>query len=277
MDLIKRILEQVQRVRPVVTGAGEVLSSRKIFEGYETRAPHPQHAVDLIPGWSSAFPAWTGVTAGHVGLFEDARVAWACDQFGDLSGKTVLELGPLEAGHTAMLEQRGAEVTAVEANKLAFLKCLIAKEIMGLTRARFLLGDFVGHLDASDVRYDMIFASGVLYHMKDPIGLLKRIAERTDALFVWTVCFPDDLPHQATRVETIGEEEIDLFQHSYQTAANAPAFCGGPEAKHYWIRRDHVIKALKALGFDDVRTTGDDEPHPFGSTLTAFARRTSHG
>ena len=41
----------------------------------------------------------------------------------------------------------------------------------------FLLGDFVKHLETHpDERYDMVLASGVLYHSTDPVHLLELIA-----------------------------------------------------------------------------------------------------
>ena len=62
-------------------------------------------------------------------------VAWA--------GFACLELGPLEAGHSYILDRAGAlEVLAIEANRRAFLKCLVVKEMIGLPSVRFVLGDF---------------------------------------------------------------------------------------------------------------------------------------
>lgn len=86
---------------------------------------------------------------------------------------TVLELGPLEAGHTYMLEKMGARsIVAVEANSRAYLKCLIVKELFELKRAKFLLGDFVAYLKNNTRHFDLCLASGVLYHMQNPAELL---------------------------------------------------------------------------------------------------------
>ena len=81
-------------------------------------------------------------------------------------------------------------IDAIEANQLAYLRCLVAKEIYGLRRARFHLGDFVRGLEAP-TRYHLIVACGVLYHMADPLLLLERIAARTDALYLWTHYFDE--------------------------------------------------------------------------------------
>src|SRR5215467_13605989 len=68
------------------------------FAFYEAREPSPQNALDLFKGrWSSAIP---GYGMGTAELFNDARIEWFLAQYGDVCGKRILELGPLEAGHT---------------------------------------------------------------------------------------------------------------------------------------------------------------------------------
>src|SRR6187549_1828057 len=100
---------------------------------YVTSPPSGQNAIDIFKGeWSSQFPPEAGeIQAGQWKLFEDTRLAWGLGRLGGIDGGNVLELGPLEAGHTYMLERAGAaSVVAVEANTRAYLKCLIVKEIL---------------------------------------------------------------------------------------------------------------------------------------------------
>ena len=52
-------------------------------------------------------PERLGVRSGEFLLFEDPRLQRALAAIGGVAGKDVLELGPLEAGHTYMLEQAG--------------------------------------------------------------------------------------------------------------------------------------------------------------------------
>ncbi|WP_204348773.1 hypothetical protein, partial [Klebsiella pneumoniae] len=81
-------------------------------------------------------------------LYDDARIAWLVSSVGGLQGLDVLELGPLEASHTAMLLAAGAKsVLAIEANQLAFLRCLVVKELRHLRDASFQLGDFTRFLE----------------------------------------------------------------------------------------------------------------------------------
>ena len=82
-------------------------------------------------------------------FFDDGRIQFAVGRFGGVQGLSILELGPLESGHPYMLQKAGArEIVAVEANTRAYLKCLIAKEVLGLEAAHFTLGDFEEYLRA---------------------------------------------------------------------------------------------------------------------------------
>ena len=137
------------------------------FPNFFNSPPSPQNAFDLFKGeWSTRLPdacGWTAST-GPARLCEDYRVHWAAEQLGGFAGKRVLELGPLEGGHAYMLEQLGAaSVFSLEASSRAFLKCLVLKEAFGLTRTRFLLGDFMPYLHTTADEFDVIFACGVLY------------------------------------------------------------------------------------------------------------------
>ena len=107
-----------------------------ILDAYILKKPSQQNVLDIFQGeWSSQFPDEFQLTTepGRARLFEDGRVVWTEQVFGSLADWKILELGPLEAGHSYMFQARGAEkVTAIEANTRSFLKCLCVKEILGL-------------------------------------------------------------------------------------------------------------------------------------------------
>ena len=63
-------------------------------------------------------------------------------------------------------------MTAIEANTRAYLKCLIAKELLDMSRLGFLLGDFMEYLRGDPDHVDVCFASGVLYHVPNPVETL---------------------------------------------------------------------------------------------------------
>ena len=162
----------------------------KILDTYVLSEPDDQNILDIFKGeWSSKLPDQINLNTqpGTVRLFEDDRVSWAEKILGSFSGWKILELGPLEGGHSYMFQNRNANsIVAIEANTRAFLKCLCIKEILDLDRVKFKLGDFIQFLETDDTNYDMVFASGVLYHMEEPLKLLKLISRASDRAFIWT-------------------------------------------------------------------------------------------
>lgn len=259
-------------------------AAASILDEYIRTAPSAQAAVDIFRGeWSSALPGHLGVDAGTVPLFADGRISWLIDHLGNIDGWNVLELGPLEGGHSAMLHAAGATVTAVEGNTRAFLKCLIVKELLGLDRCHFLLGDFVEHLREAEVRADLVLASGVLYHAPDPVGLLETVAGVTDRIGLWTHYFDESViaadPAKARLFEAAPEpvewrgQQLTLHRRAYLEALQWGGFCGGPETSALWMERDGLLAVLDGLGFGRVTVQTDDRDHPNGPCIMLCAER----
>jgi hypothetical protein len=59
-------------------------------------------------------------------------------------------------------------VTAIEGNVGAFLRCLLLKNYFNL-KSKFLLGDFLKYMAVQTNGPDLMYASGVLYHLTDPV------------------------------------------------------------------------------------------------------------
>jgi hypothetical protein len=273
-NVISRFLTKIADKFPAMNFRDRLWPAKRgrIFENYEERYPSHQNAIDVVPGWNSTFPPQLGLKAGTLPLFADERIKWAIERYGNLSGRLVLELGALEAGHTSMLHAAGANVIAIEANKLAFLRCLVAKEILGLTNARFYLGDFVKWLEMNETNYDLIVASGVLYHMRDPLRLLRAMAQRTGSIYLWTVCVTNEALVPA-KTELLNGIPMRLYWQTYARTESNTNFCGGMEDRHYWLHRDDILAGLKALGFTSLTIAHDEPDHLFGPCFSVFAKK----
>jgi SAM-dependent methyltransferase len=260
-------------------GAGSILDS------YVRTAPCAQNAIGVFANeWWSKFPSASGIQAGTVDLFEDGRIKRMLEAMGGIAGKRVLELGPLEGGHSYMLEQAGAaSVVAIEANTRAYLKCLISKELLGMSRVRFLCGDFREYLAAASERFDLCLACGVLYHMRNPAELLESVARCADAVYLWTHYFDAEkiarIPALATSFGPRVEAEHKGFRHSlwpheYGRRLAAPSFCGGAEPAVCWMARDDILGCLRHFGYDEVRVLNETPDTPvFGPAIEVLARR----
>lgn len=252
-------------------------SSALALDNYVSEPPSQAAAFDLFKGeWASDIPNFG---QGHALLFDDERIKWLAQCCGGFAGKTVLELGPLEAGHTHMLEQRGAQVTAIESNRRAFLKCLIVKNALGL-QSDFVLGDFRPYLASTDDRFDLLLASGVLYHMTDPIGLIDGMARVSDHIGIWTHYYDETLaatPELRAKFAVEAEErtvngvQVRLHKQVYLEAAAVNCFCGGSSHHSYWLEKGSLFDYWRALGFNvDAQR---ESPNPNGPAVLFYATR----
>ncbi len=257
-----------------------------VLDSYFRSAPTPQNALDIFKGeWASHLPnPFADLSAGPLPLFADARVSRFLAEIGGVAGKNVLELGPLEAGHSYMLDRAGAAtVISIEGNSRAFLKCLVVKELLGLPSVQFLCGDFFGYLRETERRFDVCLASGVLYHMQNPAELIALIAERcTGHVYFWTHYYDATLiaTHSKTSHKYPGSRshahlgfEHTLHVHEYQRALDQQSFCGGSAKTSCWMTKADILRGLEFFGFTDIRILGDQQDHPNGPAFEVTARR----
>lgn len=255
---------------------------------YATGVPSPQNALDIFKDeWSSQLPPpLHDLHAGKAGLFDDARIKWFVSEVGDLHGRRILELGPLEGAHSYMLDQSGADsVTAIESDTHAYLKCLIVKELLGMQRVRFLCGDLIEYLKDSDCpQFDMGVASGILYHMVNPVELISLLAKCCQThLLIWTHYY-DEAWAKAKNLQSKFpfEEQVDyagfshtLVRQNYESEALSWAgFCGGNRPFSNWMYREEIIKCLGYFGFPKIQINFDHYDHPNGPAFTLLASRT---
>jgi SAM-dependent methyltransferase len=247
---------------------------------FETRAPSAANAIDIFAGhWavdlSKIDPAWRG---GSLSLEGDNRAALAARSLGRggrLDGMRVLELGPLEAIHTHQLHELGArEIISIEANVEAYLKCLIMKEVLGI-EAQFLLGDFTQYLAQSNERFDLVFCSGVLYHMEDPLALIRDIARVSDRCFIWTHYYdPQNCPGPPReRVPATLDGFTGSYFHLDYPDRDQPTFWGGNKPSSNWMARSDILRALNHFDFDRVEVLAEEPQHAYGSCFSVAAER----
>lgn len=260
--------------------------SNSILDVYVNKAPSKQNILDIFEGeWSSRLPeAYKLQTVpGFADLFEHSLVHWAEEILGSFSEKRILELGPLEGGHSYMLNKSGAaKVVSIEANTRAFLKCLCVKEVLKMTSVEFRLGDFMLYLEDCDERYDIAFASGVLYHMMDPVKLLHQLSIVADKLLLWTHYYDEkiimvkDPKHKrfgqtySTKYEDFSYECVS---QSYNDALNWVGFSGGPQTGSVWLTRESLMDALDHFGYTNIQTNFDHEDHPNGPAIGICASK----
>jgi hypothetical protein len=255
-------------------------TNASILDVYVAAPPDKKNGFGIFNGaWSSDVP---GYGFGKSGLFDDARIYWFENQCGGFRGKQILELGPLEGGHTYMLSRAGAaNITSIESNTTSFLKCLIVQNALKF-EANFILGDFRPYLADTTETFDVLVASGILYHMTDPVKLLQDMAKRAKSICLWTHYYDENIIvsneklnqkfEKTPIVQNFGSREVTLFKQSYLTALQWQGFCGGSAPISYWLTMDSIIGILSDLGFE-VSIGANDRDHPNGPAMTCFAFR----
>lgn len=284
--MLKKLARRIRAMNPAADAPPPQPSRAAILDQYIHSPPSAQNALDVFKGdwWSSLPGQWSSLQAGQLPLFDDPRIKWAIDNLGGVEGKSVLELGPLEGGHTYVLEQAGARsIVGIEANTRAFLKCLIVKEVLGLQRSRFHLGDFEAYLrDPGGERFDAVIASGVLYHVRQPVELIHNLAKVTDRVFIWTHYFIRErlmaIKHMKHRVGASHEAEVAGFRHTlnrynYGDFLDTTRFAGGSEEYSHWLSREDLLGALRHAGFTEISVGEEEVEHTNGPCINVVARR----
>ena len=103
---------------------------------------------------------------------------------GNWSNRRIVDIGCLEGYFSIECALQGAEVLGVDGKLLNVRKCEFVRSVLGVERARFVLGDAMKVTRESCGRFDAVLALGLLYHLDDPYTFLSNIAGLCDGFAV---------------------------------------------------------------------------------------------
>ncbi|WP_214473502.1 hypothetical protein [Mesorhizobium sp. dw_380] len=257
-----------------------------VNERYSSELPSKQAAIDVFAGrWTSGFPKESGLSSGGVvPLFEDPRIAYLVTKLGaSIVGVNAVELGPLEGGHSYSLIRAGVgSLLAIEGNSFCYLKTLITKEVLDLKNLHVEYGEVEKWLDKSDERFELIVASGILYHFVDPLRALVNMTNRSETIFLWTHFFDEEYMPQGDRRRVPFSGRVTTAEYngytakyywrSYLGAQTTDLFNGGVHDTSVWMSRDGILETLSRAGFsvEESFVAGD---HVNGPSACFLARR----
>lgn len=188
-----------------------------------------------------------------MGIFDHQAQFLAASGY-EWEGKTVLELGAFDGRHSEVAIRLGASSAMVVEGREENLKHANPAES---DKVRFIMGD-VQDIDdlrffpASNqsIRYDASLIFGILYHLKNPVFVLKRaLAYSKEAVFIWT--------HVADTVINM-ECEGYMGQRYQDPGVNANDAIEPLTA--FWFAQDELVRCLNDNGFRVVRIV--DMPTP---------------
>ena len=235
-------------------------------------APHPGADPKLAAEFTARGPWVTRFWIGGVpyggphDLTRDPRLAMAEAAIGGFAAKRVLELGSLEGGHSIALAQRGATVVGLEGREANCERARWVAALLGVEGIRFEVADVRTADLGAHGRFDLVLASGLLYHLDAPWELLARLVPLAPWMYAWThYVRPGDAGEHAT----VGGEVIrGAFRQEY--GLGDPL--SGLQPTSFWPTREGLETMLRLTGWRVV--TGETQPeHPDGPAITLVARR----
>jgi SAM-dependent methyltransferase len=179
-----------------------------------------------------------------------------------LDGRSIADLGCLEGGFTLALAALGAEhAVGIEAREVSVRRCELARDLLGLTNAEFVLGVIEEEL-ATRPPFDVVFATGILYHVSDPAAVLVSMREAClgVALIDTHVAHPSEASHRCSEIVTRSsgghEYRGRMFPEYAADGSDGDiedllwAAWGDTDA--FWPLEDDLVAMIRDAGFSEV-------------------------
>jgi tRNA (mo5U34)-methyltransferase len=171
----------------------------------------------------------------------------------DLAGKRVLDVGMSDGFFAFECERRGATVIGLDNYSSPYIDSpsgfQVAKQILN-SRVELVVGDFLTFDLQSLGKFDLVLFLGVLYHLRDPLGAIDRLAS---------------INAEQTIIETHITRPLEGWKWSLIRRLAPEAFpakymiFGGPgasgDASTWWIQSPECVESMmRACGFVNVHT-----------------------
>lgn len=221
----------------------------QIAEGFRRREP-----------WVTRFTIAGQTYGGYFDAESDIRIPQFFESFPSV--RTILELGCLEGGHTFQLAKRASvKILAIDARRKNLDKARYVGRLLGVTNVKFVHFDLEKRSLLSLGKFDVVFCSGVLYHLPRPWELLDSLRLVAPRLFLWThYAAPDKVT-----------ETLNGFPgHWYQEHGKDDPL-SGMSPKSFWITLPSLLERLRQNGFESFKLGEDNPHHPNGPCVTLAA------
>jgi SAM-dependent methyltransferase len=210
---------------------------------------------------------WTvPAEANAVDAARDVRIRIVLDLCGgSLTGKTTADLGCNEGGFAVEFARLGAkESVGIEVRDVSVRRCGLVRKMTGLENLKFIRGDIMEELARWPDSFDVVFASGILYHVADPHKLLGDIfrACREAVLIDTHVAYREAPSHNCSEEivsRTFGGKSYQgrvypEFDASMSDATReGQLWAAWSNDTSFWLLEDELLSLMRDVGFRDVR------------------------
>ena len=185
-----------------------------------------------------------------------------------LTGKSVIEFGPMEGAQTAGLVRLGARsVTCIEARAESFIKTTIAKTVFGWDNVRLVMDDFHNADNLKYGKFDLAFAHGVYYHSIAPFFFFENLMSLSDNIFLGGYTLAEPVSETDKDIETLEYEGRKYLAkripmgESYNTGVNYHGYhFTGKDLQSFFTDR----------GYRVVLISDEEAGDPWGERFVRF-------
>lgn len=174
----------------------------------------------------------------------------------------VLDLGCLEGGFSIEIAKSAEEVVGIDSRPENLDRARWISEILRADRVSYLHADLEEFDFAGLGDFEVVFNVGLLYHLREPWKLLARLADRTQAMFLWTHV----AARQAQTVERGGYRGIEYAEYGRDDPLS------GMSEKSFWPTLAELRRMLRDAGFGRQKMLAVDGKHPHGPAVTMAVR-----
>lgn len=180
------------------------------------------------------------------------------------TAETILELGALEGAHTFMLGERPGvkRVLALEGREQNLRKARFVQDLLQARKVEFAQAN----LEEADLsalgEFDVIFCSGLIYHLPEPWKLIEKLPAVAPNLFIWTHYAPE----ADAEIISQGMRGRIFFESGLEEPLS------GMSPTSMWLTLGSLITALTRSGYETVHVLFNDLSHPNGPAVTLGAR-----
>ncbi len=171
---------------------------------------------------------------------------------------SIVDLGCLEGGYTVEFARAGFQATGLEARQLNYARCQLVATELGLGNLQFVRDD--ARNLANYPLFDVIFCSGLLYHLDRPATYLRLLAQRSRRLLILQTHYslPRSVPPQFQLSELVqhdgywGRWYREFSDDPDPGEVEASNWSSYGNARSFWLERNHLLQAIRDAGFQTV-------------------------
>jgi hypothetical protein len=188
-----------------------------------------------------------------------------------LSGKSVIEFGPMDGCLTAGLVAAGVgNLVSIEARPENYIKTLIARQAFRWDNVELIMDDFHNVDRTTYGSFDLVFAHGVYYHSVAPFHFFQNMLSLSSNIFVGGFCATESLPAGPYEVMTHEGREYRAKQHQDATRD----MTGGINATGYYFHKDDLMMFFRDEGCE-VTVLSDEQSDVTAGCYLRFLAHTA--